>query len=43
MYIYNITLTTNIQIDLILFDGLIQIKEILVISEIILTVLILLI
>jgi NADH:ubiquinone oxidoreductase subunit 2 (subunit N) len=42
-YIYNIILTTSINIDLILFDGLIQIKEILIISEIILGVLILLI
>ena len=40
-YIYNIT--NNIQLDLILLDGLIQIKEILILSEIILSILILII
>ena len=43
VYIYNIILTTSIEVDIILFDGLIQIKEILIISEIILSILILLI
>jgi NADH:ubiquinone oxidoreductase subunit 2 (subunit N) len=41
--IYILNISTTIQIDLILFDGLIQIKEILIISEIILSILILII
>lgn len=41
VYVYS--LTNSIQIDLILFDGLIQIKEILIISEILLSILILII